>query len=124
MFGPVVGGSVGAISDLLSYLLTGQSYPLNIVVTLGAVSIGIVSGWVAKFIVKSHGTKQFILAGGSAHFIGSMIIKPIGLFQFYGWAVLFRIPLYLAIAPIEILLISLLYKKSGFRRLIDEVEKK
>ena len=123
LFGPIVGGSVGAISDILSYLLTGQSYPLNIVVTLGAVAIGVVSGLVAKFIIKQHGTKQFVLSGGLAHIVGSMIIKPIGLFQFYGWAILFRIPLYLVIAPIEILLLSLLYNKSGFKRLVDEVEK-
>ena len=50
-----------------------------------------------------------------------MIIKPIGLYQFYGMAVLFRIPMYLVIAPIEILLICLLYKKSGFRRLVDDL---
>ena len=52
-----------------------------------------------------------------------MIIKPIGLFTFYRWAVLWRIPLYLVIAPIEILILCLLYKKSGFRRLIEEANK-
>ncbi|MBQ7386677.1 MAG: folate family ECF transporter S component [Clostridia bacterium] len=123
LFGPLAGATVGLLSDVLSYLLSGQSYPLNVIVTLGATSVGLVSGLVSRFWVKKRGIKQIILAASAAHIVGSMIIKPIGLYTFYGWAVLFRIPLYLAIAPIEILLLCLLYKKSGFRRLIDGFDK-
>lgn len=123
LFGPIVGGAVGALSDLISYLLSSQAYPPNLIVTLGAVSVGVTSGACAKFIVKRRGTKQFILSGSLAHIVGSMIIKPIGLFAFYSWAVLFRIPLYLIIAPLEILILSLLYHKSGFRRLVDSLDK-
>jgi ECF transporter S component (folate family) len=120
-FGPVAGASVGLLSDIISYLLSGQSYPLNVIVTVGAVSVGLVSGLVARFSVRERGIPQIILSGALAHVVGSMIIKPIGLYQFYGMAVLFRIPMYLVIAPIEILLICLLYKKSGFRRLVDDI---
>ena len=120
-FGPAAGASVGLLSDIISYLLSGQSYPLNAVVTVGAVSVGLVSGLVSRFAVRERGNLQIILSGALAHVVGSMIIKPIGLYQFYGMAVLFRIPMYLVIAPIEILLICLLYKKSGFRRLVDDI---
>ena len=123
LFGPIVGGAVGALSDLISYLLSSQAYPPNLIVTLGAISVGVISGLCAKFIVRSRGTKQFIIAGSLAHIVGSMIIKPIGLFAFYSWAVLFRIPLYLIIAPLEILILSLLYHKSGFKRLVDNLDK-
>ena len=119
IYGPAVGCAVGALSDIISYLLSGQAYPLNVLVTVGAGVIGAVSGLCAKYLVKSRGIPQIIISAGAAHVIGSMIIKPIGLFAFYGWAVLWRIPLYLVIAPLEIMIMCLLYKKSGFRKLMD-----
>ena len=120
IFGPVIGGIVGAASDLISYLLSAQAYPPNLVVTLGAFSIGLTAGIVARYVIRKRGNLQFIVAGGVAHLIGSMIIKPIGLFVFYNWLVLWRIPLYLIIAPLEILIICLLYKNKAVRRLIDK----
>lgn len=122
-FGPVTGGLIGAASDLLSYLLSPQTYPPNLVVTLGAAVIGITSGVISHFIIRRHGPLQFAIAGGVAHIIGSMIIKSVGLFTFYSWLVLWRIPLYLVIAPTEILIITLLYRNSAFRRLIDKEAK-
>ena len=124
IFGPLVGGLVGGASDLVSYLLSAQAYPPNLVVTLGAVTVGAVSGIVAKYIIPKRGNLQFAVAGISAHVIGSMIIKPIGLYAFYGWLVLWRIPLYLVIAPLEIIIICLLYKNGATRRLIDETARK
>ncbi len=123
LFGPVFGAFTGLASDLVSYFLSSQVYPPNLIVTAGATAIGAVSGLISTFIVKNRGIPQIIVSGGVAHLIGSMIIKPIGLFQFYGWAVLVRIPLYLMIAPIEILLLCLLFKSNGFRRLICDVDK-
>ena len=121
LFGPIVGGAVGLGSDLISYLLSGQAYPPNIIVSVGATLVGVISGTVSKFVVKKRGTAQVILSGGLAHLIGSMIVKPIGLFAFYQWAVLWRIPLYLVIAPLEILIICLLFKNATFNRLIDSI---
>lgn len=121
LFGPIVGGVVGVGSDLISYLLSGQTYPPNLVVTLGAAAVGVISGLVSRFIIKKRGTGQVILAGATAHAVGSMIIKPIGLYAFYGLAVLWRIPLYLVIAPLEILILALLFKNGTFRRLTDDI---
>lgn len=119
MFGPIAGGIVGAATDLISYLLSSQAYPPNLIVTLGAVTVGFTSGIIAKHFVKTPSAKQIILSGGIAHLIGSMIIKPIGLYTFYGMLVLWRIPLYLIIAPIEILLLCLLYKNTALRKMLD-----
>ena len=33
IMGPVVGGAVGACSDIVSYFFSGQAYPLNFIVT-------------------------------------------------------------------------------------------
>ena len=121
LFGPIVGGVVGAASDLISYLLSSQAYPPNLIVTLGATSVGLVSGTISKFVIKERGIKQIIVSSASAHVIGSMIIKPIGLFTFYSWAVLWRIPLYFVIAPLEILLLCLLYKNASFKKMTDKL---
>ena len=108
VLGPIAGGVVGLASDLVSYMLSGQSYPLNIVVTLGATAIGVLSGLMSKYVVKRKCKAQIILSASVAHIIGSMLIKSIGLYQFYGILVLWRIPLYLVIASVEILLLCLL----------------
>ena len=47
VFGPVVGGMVGIATDLVSYLLSPQTYPPNLVVTFGAFLIGFLSGFIA-----------------------------------------------------------------------------
>ena len=122
IFGPVAGGLVGLSADLIGYFLSGQAFPLNIIVTVGSVTVGILSGVVSKYIIRKRGVGQIISAGCVSHIVGSMIIKTIGLFQFYGWAVLIRIPLYMVIGGLEILILCLLYKKSGFRRLIEGVD--
>lgn len=124
VLGPIAGGTVGLCSDLVSYLLTGQAYPLNPIVTLGAVTIGILSGVVAKYVVRKKGKLQIILSGMIAHVVGSMIIKPIGLYQFYGMLVLWRIPLYLVIAPIEILILCLLLQSKAFSKTVGYEELK
>jgi hypothetical protein len=70
-------------------------------------------------VFRKPGYAHIILPCALAHVVGSMIVKPIGLVQFYGVAVLWRIPLYLIIAPIEITLLCLLYKSRAVRRLMD-----
>ena len=119
--GPITGGLVGIVSDLTSYLLSPQIYPPNLIVTFGAFAVGVTAGLMAKLAVRERGTKQIALSAAVAHVIGSMIIKPIGLFKFYQWAVLVRIPLYLVIAPLEILLLCLLWKQKSFRKLFEKM---
>ena len=117
--GPVIGGAVGLLSDMISYLLSAQAYPPNLIVTLGATMVGVISGLVPRFIIKKKGIPQTITAGALAHLVSSMIIKPIGLFQFYSWAVLWRVPLYFVIAPLEIVIICLMYKNASVKKLME-----
>ena len=119
--GPLTGGMVGIVSDLTSYLLSPQIYPPNLIVTAGACAVGLMSGLMARFVVREHTVKQIIASSSAAHVLGSMIIKPIGLFQFYQWAVLVRIPLYLVIAPLEIFLLCALWKQKSFRKLFEKM---
>ena len=121
LFGPAVGGIVGAASDFVSYLLSNQIYPPNLIVMLGATLVGVMSGLVSHHIVKKRGVWQVIASGGVAHIVGSMIVKPIGLYQYYGILVLWRIPLYLVIAPLEILVLCMLFRHKSFQRLLQDV---
>ena len=119
LMGPAVGGAVGVASDLISYMLSSQIYPPNLLVTAGAAAVGIMAGIVSKYLVKERGSKQVVLSALSAHALGSMIIKPIGLYKFYGILVLWRVPLYLLIAPIEILMLCFIFKRKSLNRLFD-----
>ena len=124
MFGPLIATVVGVATDLISYLLSPQIYPPNLIVTLGAAMIGFLSGAVSHFLIKKRGYAQIIISALAAHAIGSMIIKSIGLFSFYGWAVIWRVPTYIVIAAVEITLMCLLYKNATFRKLIEKNTKK
>ncbi len=121
MFGPIAGMAVGAATDIISYFLSGQAYPINLIVTLGAASIGLISGLFSKYFIRKNGYMKIIIPSAVAHIIGSMVIKPIGLYQFYGIAVLWRVPLYLVIAPVEIMLLCLLYRNNIIRKIIDRI---
>ena len=118
VYGPIVGGIVGAASDLVSYLFSAQAYPPNFIVTLGAALVGVVSGTVARFIIRKRGTMQIVVSGASAHLIGSVIVKTIGLYSIYGTLVFWRIPIYTVIASVEISVICLLLKRKSFAHLI------
>ena len=120
LLGPAAGGAVGAASDLVSYLLSSQIYPPNLIVTAGAVAVGVVSGLFSRYVIKKRGNAQIIISAGAAHVIGSMTIKPVGLYHFYGILVLWRIPLYLVIAPIEILLLCWIFKRQSINRLFPK----
>ncbi len=119
MFGPIVGGIVGAASDIISYLLSNQAYPINLIVTLGAATVGVVSGVFSRFVFRKKGVRRIIFSASTAHIIGSMIIKTAGLYSYYSYAALWRIPLYAVIASLEIAVMCLLYRNSTFRKLID-----
>lgn len=119
MFGPVIGGLAGAATDIISYFLSPQAYPINPLVTLGAASIGIVSGFISHYMLKKPGYWRIALACAPAHLVGSMIIKTVGLYQFYGWAVLWRFPLYAFIAAVEITLLCLMYQNKTVHSLMN-----
>ena len=119
--GPFIGGFVGLASDLVSYFMSSQIYPPNLIVTLGACTVGVISGLVAKYVVKARGSKQIIFSALPAHLLGSVIIKSAGLFAIYGWAIVVRLPIYLIIATLEICLLCLLWRHTSFRRLFENI---
>ena len=109
-YGPVAGACVGAVSDIVSYILSTQSFAISPIVTIGAAMVGAVSGIVSHYVVRREGLGRILLSVISAHAVGSLIIKSIGLFMYYEWLVLWRIPTYMLIGALEVLLICALYK--------------
>lgn len=122
--GPATGAVVGLSADLIGYMLSGQAYPLDPMVTLASALVGIIAGVVSKYIIKKRGNLQVIVSGASAHILCSMILKSVALYKIYGWAVLVRIPIYSVIGTLEIMLLCLLFKQHGFSKLIEEIDKK
>ncbi|MCM1132811.1 MAG: folate family ECF transporter S component [Ruminococcus flavefaciens] len=123
-FGPFVGGAVGLGADLVGCLLKG--YAINPIITLGAVSIGFLSGLVYMMTAKkkSASIPAVFMSVFSAHIVGSMLIKTIGLYIYYytPMEVLFwRIPTYIAITVLETVIISLLLRNRAFSNQLDKV---
>ena len=121
LFGPIVGGFVGVATDLISYLLSGQIYPPNLTVTLGAFTIGFLSGLLFRRLPIKQQRVRIVVSVGVAHLIGSMLIKTYGLYQYYGIAVLWRIPIYVAIAIIEIILLTVILDRKSIRGMIEHI---
>ena len=117
MFGPVIGGCVGCLADLLSCLFSAQT-PMPWVL-VGSVSVGIMAGISSKFIVRRNGYLKLIAAELLAHLVGSMIIKTAALYVVFGPIVFFRIPMSIGIAAVEIALLCIMYKNKTVRNLID-----
>lgn len=78
--GPLAGAAVGIVADLVGCLLVG--YSINPIITLGAAAIGTLSGISGTFQCKSR-FKKALITVISAHVIGSVLIKTVGLVIFY-----------------------------------------
>jgi ECF transporter S component (folate family) len=116
LFGPVAGALVGGCADVVGCLVVG--YSINPIVTLGAVSIGTISGLLYRSSNVENSRLKLMLSIGVAHIVGSMLIKSIGLYVYYHYAVpvlLLRIPLYLVIGSLETLILCTLLESKAFR---------
>ncbi len=112
LFGPTLGAIIGVISDIVS-CLTSPNPTLNPIVTLGAASIGLLSGALSRLFKKRESLISVSLSVFIPHILGSMIIKSIGLNVFFKYdflILIWRVPLYIAISLCETLVIYMLLK--------------
>ena len=108
--GPTYGAAIGALADLLGCIPAGFIGNFNPIITAGAALIGLVAGLTYKKM-KSLWKSVF-----AAHFAGSIIVKSLGLAVFYGFPpliLLWRLPLYVIVAVIEIVTLELLLPRLG-----------
>ena len=119
VFGPMEGVLVGVVADLLGCVLYG--YAVNPLVTLGAVCIGLLAGLGGRCLRRWPIPWRVALTTAVAHLVGSVGIKTLGLAQYYAMPLLplmgWRLLNYLVVGVVEAVLLCLLLRHSGIRRL-------
>ncbi len=117
-FGPIVGGAVGLVADLLGCVLVG--YAINPFITAGAVLVGVLSGLTVRLSTRCGRPLRpiaVILAVAAAHIVGSMVVKSVGMAVYYATplpALLWRVPIYIATGALEAPLLILLARSKVF----------
>ena len=124
-FGPIAGAVVGVIADLVGCIVS--QYAPNLVVTLGAATLGAVSGLCSLFCkhMKITGVIKTIVSVGLAHLFGSLIIKTAGISALYDMpyavVMLWRMLNYLVLGIIDGLVIHLLLKNPAIAKQVKEI---
>ncbi len=117
-FGPIIGGVVGVIADLIGCVV--MSFTVNPLITLGAALVGGISGLVPMLLTRGGKPLRapiVCLSVALSHIVGSMTVKTIGLAIFASVPtdkLLWRIPLYLVIGTVECTLLVLLTRNKIF----------
>ena len=125
LLGPVWGALTGIASDVVSCFMSG--YEINPIITVGAASIGFVSGVVSRYIIKGRKFPSVLAITLLSHSVGSVIIKSVGLWTIYRtpfYAVILpRIPLYIVIPLVESYLIYVILKYKPLNNMFKNGEK-
>ena len=125
-FGPIAGAAVGIVADILGCILVG--YGINPLVMIGAATIGLISGIFRYFFNRPGGVSLFLkllCAEITAHLIGSVLIKTVGLSAWYDMKLeilmLWRLFNYVIISIAEIPLLYAILKNRAIAKQIDVI---
>ncbi len=125
-FGAIPAVLVAVTADILGCILVG--FAINPIVTLGAATIGVVSGIVPQLIRKHKSISRvplIIITVALSHLCGSVLIKTFGLAVFYDIPIpllmIWRFLNYTVVGALEILIISVLLERDGMRRQIEQI---
>ena len=116
-FGPLAGALVGVVADLVGCMMV--AYTINPLVTLGAMTIGIISGIIPDLAKKYTKRKWLIttITVTASHLIGSVIIKTFGLSIYYSMPfeilMLWRGLNYLIVGIIDGIIVHILINNKG-----------
>ena len=121
LLGPWVGFLTGLCADLTSTAATYGIGQINPILTLGSASVGLIAGIVSHYIIPKKSVVQMFITVFSAHIIGNMIIKTLGLYIYYRTPpieIAVRILVYLGIAVFESIILSAIIKSRGISKAI------
>ena len=124
-FGPAAGALVGVVADLVGCLMV--AYTVNPLVTLGAAAIGIVSGFAPALLRKARLKDGIVIAITVAisHFIGSIVIKTVGLSAYYDMPfiilILWRTLNYLIVGALDAVTVKVLLSNKEIRAQINRL---
>ena len=128
IFGPIVGGIVGIICDLVSCLVAPQP-SINPFITLGTGLVGVASGLIFRYIFREKKKLIPILASVlSAHIVGSVLMKTLGFYAYYSYPFLataiLRFAIYMGIGAVESFLLFSIFKNKTLMSMIDKLKEK
>ena len=123
VFGPILGAAVGIVQDLIGCLVNGYSViPL---ITLGCASIGAVSGVLYRLLKRLPFALRLTVSTISAHIVGSVLIKTIGLSTRYGLnfgiTLAWRILNYIIVGAVEVTVLCFLLKNKQLLTQINRI---
>ena len=125
--GPIAGALVGTAADLIGCVSYG--YSINPIITVGAASIGFISGFISNYVVKKPLILKIAVSSAAAHAVGSVLIKSAGLaawylakydlgyWEFVGW----RLVTYTVIGIAESVLLYILLKNRAFQKQLERM---
>lgn len=122
-FGPWAGLAVGVVADLVGCVMVG--YEINPIVTLGAAAIGLISGFMPMILRKTklHRALVTAITVAIAHFVGSAVIKTLGLAVFYTMPMeilfLWRLLNYLIVGALDGVVVYVLMKNKEIAKQIN-----
>ena len=123
-FGPLVGAATAVVADLVGCLIVG--YEINPLITVGALSIGLLSGAMYKLFKDMRLFPKLCLSVFIAHLVGSVGIKTVGLSAFYSLPLevlaLWRLLNYTIIGVIELFLLYHLLKSKAITDQIERIK--
>ena len=118
-FGPAGGFAVGAVADLIGGTLSG--YSINPLITLGAGSVGLVSGLLFQKLSSLRLGLRLQISILAGHLVGSVVINSLALHLFYGyqWPVLaVRIPNAIVLSAVNTVLVRILLENKALAAMI------
>lgn len=121
MFGPFIADIVAFAADILGSILRG--YAINPLITLGAVFMGVSSGFLFKILKNTPLFLRVLITVGFSHILGSVLIKTFGLSLMYGTPYLALLPAriinYLIMIIIDVLVLYFILKNRSFKKLLE-----
>ena len=126
-FGPGAGALVGLVADLVGCIMVG--YTINPLVALGAVAIGLISGFMPRILarINVNGRLQLAITVALSHLVGSVIIKTVGLSAYYDMPfvilMLWRALNYLIVGALDGIVVHILLGHRAIDKQIKELTK-
>lgn len=125
-FGPAAGVLVGVASDAISCVLSTNP-AINPIISIGAASVGAVSGLISHYVIREHTDGQFIMSAAAAHLVGQVAIKSVGKMLYYGmpwYGIFIGLAMSVIACTVEAAVIRMLWRNREINKLITGITSK
>lgn len=122
LLGPVYGVFVGVGADIISCLCSTNP-AVNPIITLGAASVGLISG-IIPMIFRKRNTFTLALSVSLSHVIGQVAIKSVAKILYFGMpkiGILIGLGFSVFAGSVEFILIRLILKNQALKKQLDKL---